>query len=234
MKLIEVRSDANRQAGVRTAAQAVKRGEVIVIPTDTVYGIGADAFNPEAVAAVLAAKGRGPAMPPPVLVPNARTLDGLATGLSSVAQDLMAAFWPGPLTLVCTAQPSLAWNLGDLTGTFAVRMPLHRVALSLLELTGPMAVTSANLTGQPPATTVEQASAQLGSAVQLYLDAGPSGSTLASSIVDVTGRTPVLLREGALTLAELQRVAPQLSPGLDSSGGAPTPQPSDPHPTDSP
>ncbi len=128
-----------------------------MLPTDTVYGVGADAFDPQAVAAVLAAKGRGRDVPPPVLVPSVRTLDGLAMDVSPAARELVAAFWPGPLTIVCRAAPTLDWDLGDTGGTVALRMPLHRVALAVLELTGPMAVTSANRHGQPPATTVDEA-----------------------------------------------------------------------------
>src|SRR6478609_10656942 len=160
---IDARSDTGRTTGARLAA-------------DAVYGVGADAFDRRAVAAVLAAKGRGRDVPPPVLVPNPRTLDGLATEVSDAARELVAAFWPGPLTLVCRAVPSLDWDLGDTNGTVALRMPLHRVALAVLELTGPMAVTSANRTGEPAATTVEEAVDQLGDAVSVYLDGGPSPS----------------------------------------------------------
>ena len=143
-------------------------------PTDTVYGVGADAFAAEAVAAMLAAKGRGREMPPPVLVPSARTVDGLATSVPAYARDLIRAFWPGPLTLVLLAQTSLMWDLGDTNGTVALRMPQNEIALALLAEVGPMAVTSANLTGQPPATTVTDAAAQLDPAVTVYLDGGPS------------------------------------------------------------
>lgn len=210
MNRIDARTDSGRATAARLGADAVLRGEVIVLPTDTVYGIGADAFDRAAVARVLSAKGRGRSMPPPVLVPSARTLDGLAAGLSDAARELVAAFWPGPLTVVCQAQPSLDWDLGDTGGTVAVRMPLHRVALALLELTGPMAVTSANRTGQPPASTVEEAIDQLGTAVDVYLDGGPIQGSLASTIVDVTGPVPVLLRAGPIPLDRLREVAGQV------------------------
>lgn len=210
MRRFDTRTDEGRTTGTRLAADAVQRGEVVVLPTDTVYGVGADAFDPGAVARVLAAKGRGRDMPPPVLVPHARTLDGLATQVPDEARELIAAFWPGPLTLVCRAQPSLRWDLGDTGGTVALRMPLHRVALALLELTGPLAVTSANRTGRPPATTCEDAVEQLGEAVSVYLDAGPSPAGLASTIVDVTGAVPRVLRAGALSLDRLRDVVPAL------------------------
>lgn len=212
MRRIDARTDEGRTTGARLAADAVQRGEVVVLPTDTVYGVGADAFDAAAVARVLAAKGRGRSMPPPVLVPSARTLDGLAHDVSWAARELVAAFWPGPLTLVCLAQPSLQWDLGDTGGTVALRMPLHRTALALLELTGPLAVTSANLTGEPPATTCDEAVDQLGEAVSVYLDAGPSSTALASTILDVTSLVPRVLRLGELSIQRLQAVVPSIEP----------------------
>ena len=210
MRRIDARSDDGRTRGAQLAADAVQRGEIIVLPTDTVYGVGADAFDAAAVAAVLAAKGRGRDMPPPVLVPSVRTLDGLASDLGDDVRELVAAFWPGPLTLVCRAQPSLRWDLGDTGGTVALRMPLHRVALALLELTGPLAVTSANRTGRPAATTCDQAVEQLGDAVSVYLDGGPSPLAQPSTIVDVTRDVPRVLRVGQLTPERLRTVVPTL------------------------
>ncbi len=207
MNRIDVSTDEGRAVGVSTAAEVIARGGVIVLPTDTVYGIGADAFDPAAVAAVLAAKGRGRAMPPPVLVPNPGTMAGLALDLTPAAEALMAAFWPGPLTLICRSQPSLAWDLGEITHTFAARMPLHRTALALLERTGPLAVTSANRTGEPAATTAQEAMAALGESVEVYLDAGPSAGAAASTIVDVSGDAPVLLRAGPISILQLEQAA---------------------------
>ncbi len=188
------------------AVHAVQAGRIIVIPTDTVYGVGADAFQPDAVAAVLAAKGRGRQMPPPVLIPNAFTVQGLARDVPATATALMEAFWPGPLTLILWAQPSLAWDLGDTHGTVAVRVPDHPAALALLHRTGPLAVTSANLTGRPPATTAADAHEQLGESVSAYLDAGDSPLGLASTIVDATGERLRILREGGLTRAQVAEV----------------------------
>jgi len=199
-------TEEGRAAGVAEAADAVRRGEVVVLPTDTVYGVGADAFAPAAVAAVLAAKGRGREAPPPVLVPNARTVDGLATAVPGYARDLITAFWPGPLTLVLVAQSSLMWDLGDTNGTVALRMPQDETALALLEAVGPMAVTSANLTGQPPATTVVAAAAELGAAVSVYLDGGPTAGSDPSTILDCTGDAPVVLRRGAIGAERLREV----------------------------
>jgi tRNA threonylcarbamoyl adenosine modification protein (Sua5/YciO/YrdC/YwlC family) len=194
--------DCTTADGLTAAIEAVKRalqqGQVVVLPTDTVYGIGCDAFDADAVAAVLAAKGRGREMPPPVLVPHARTVDGLARGVPDYARHLVDRFWPGPLTLVVESQPSLTWDLGETNGTVALRMPDHEVALALLAEAGPMAVTSANRTGMPAAQTVAEAQEQLGDAVAVYLDAGPAPGGVASTILDCTGGAPVTLREGAL------------------------------------
>jgi len=198
-----------RARGIEAAVVCVRGGELVVLPTDTVYGLGVDAFTPHAVVALLRAKGRGRDMPVPVLVGSPRTLDGIATRLSSQARDLVEAFWPGGLTVVCHQQPSLAWDLGDTRGTVAVRMPLHPVAIELLTAIGPMAVSSANVSGQPPATSVAEAQDQLGDAVAVYLDGGPS-EALPSTIVDLTGDRPQVLREGAISLDQLRTVLPDV------------------------
>ena len=190
-------------AGIEAAARAVQSGQVVVLPTDTVYGIGTDAFSPSAIAQLLAAKGRGRDMPPPVLVPNARTVDGLARSVPPYVRHLIDRFWPGALTLVLESQPSLTWDLGETNGTVALRMPDHEIALALLGQAGPMAVTSANLTGQAPAQTVAEAQEQLGASVAVYLDGGPAPGGFASTILDCTGDAPLTLREGALTRAEV-------------------------------
>ena len=215
--VVDVTEPGARAAGLAQAVAAVNRGDLVVLPTDTVYGLGADAFNALAVRDLLAAKGRGRSMPPPVLVPTRRTLDGIATELSEAARDLVDTFWPGALTLICWAQPSLAWDLGDTRGTVAVRMPDHDVALELLARTGPLAVSSANVHGHPPATTVEAAQAQLGEAVAVYLDAGPTAGDTPSTIVDVTADPPRVIRLGALSVERLARLAP----GIVAPGGGP-------------
>ena len=197
-------------AGVNAAVEALQRGELAVLPTDTVYGIAADAFNPIAVGRLLEAKGRGRDMPTPVLVPRTRTIDGLADIVPQPARDLVEAFWPGALTIVLQHAATLAWDLGDTKGTVAVRMPLDRVALAVLERTGPLAVSSANTSGMPPAVDVAEAERQLGSAVDVYLDGGPAGDPVPSTIVDLTGRTPKVLRLGALSIEELRSVVPDL------------------------
>jgi L-threonylcarbamoyladenylate synthase len=211
--LFDCRSTATRDKGIEAAVAAVQRGDLVVLPTDTLYGIGADAFKSWAVSALLNAKGRR--NPPPVLVGSRNTLDGLVFGLSQTARDLTEAFWPGALTIVLEHAPSLQWDLGDdMDGTVAVRMPLHPVALEVLRETGPMAVSSANKTGEPPAVTAEEARDQLGYAVSVYLDAGPSPDTVPSTIVDLTGDIPQLLRAGAIPLDRLREVVPDIR-GVD-------------------
>ena len=199
-------TDASRAEAVVKTVEGVRRGALVVLPTDTVYGIGADAFSPDAVRALLEAKGRGSDMPPPVLVPQARTIDGLATHVPDYARALVEEFWPGPLTLVLQAQPSLVWDLGETGGTVALRMPDDEVALALLEAVGPMAVSSANRHGYPSSRTVVEAASQLGASVEFYLDGGPSTGGLASTIVDCTRDEPVVLRLGALSEADVMAV----------------------------
>ncbi|MHA7207463.1 L-threonylcarbamoyladenylate synthase [Arthrobacter sp. MDT1-65] len=209
---------AQRRDGLTAAQRAVSLKQCVVLPTDTVYGIGADAFSPQAVATLLASKGRGRNMPPPVLIPRIQTLDGLATDVHPDARALAEAFWPGGLTLICHAQPSLTWDLGDTLGTVALRMPDDEVALELLRLTGPLAVSSANRTGQPAATTAADAARQLAESVAVYLDAGPrtEADGTGSTIVDATGATLGVVRQGTISLERLREVVPGIL-GLDEA-----------------
>ena len=177
----------------------MKSGRLVVMPTDTVYGLGADAFDSGAVTGLLAAKGRGRDMPVGVLVGSWHTIEGLVYTVPHSARELIRAFWPGALSLVVQQAPSLQWDLGDARGTVMLRMPLHPVAIELLREVGPMAVSSANISGRPAATTAEEAQHQLGDLVDVYLDAGPSGAQAASTIVDLTGPEPRILREGPIS-----------------------------------
>ena len=201
-----------RSIGLKEAANAVRRGHLVVLPTDTVYGIGADAFTPSAVADLLAAKGRGRDMPVPVLVGSFQVLDALVPGLPAVGRALVEALWPGGLTIVARHTPTLAWDLGEARGTVAVRMPADTLALELLTETGPMAVSSANRSGLPPATTCANARAQLGDSVAVYLDGGPTPGAVPSTIVDLTGATPAVLRRGVIDEARLREIVPDLVP----------------------
>ena len=199
----DARDPEQLEDALATAVLAVRGGDLVLLPTDTVYGIGADAFDATAVAALLAAKGRGREMPPPVLVADAATLDALASGVPDWVRSLVDKYWPGALTVILRQQPSLQWDLGETRGTVAVRMPSDEVALALIARTGPLAVTSANLTGLPAATDADAAIAMLGDAVSVVLDGGPTSSDLASTILDCTGDEARMLREGAIGRAEL-------------------------------
>ena len=198
-QVFDCAEESQRAAGIAAAISAVKGGRLVVLPTDTVYGIGDDAFDGAAVSALLAAKGRGRDMPVPVLVGSWTTIDGLVYTVPTAARELIRAFWPGALSLVVRQAPSLQWDLGDANGTVMLRMPLHPVAIELLRAVGPMAVSSANVSGQPPAVTVSEAVDQLGDKVEVYLDGGAAEAQAASTIVDLTGPQPKILREGPVT-----------------------------------
>ena len=194
MAIYDCSVDAALLTGMRLARAAIGRGELVVIPTDTVYGVAADAFNPAAVTRLLDAKGRGRTSPPPVLIPGVETLDALADTVPDEVRALVAEFWPGGLTVILPARDSLAWDLGETRGTVALRVPSNRVVLELLAETGPLAVSSANLTGQPAAMTAAEAEGMLGNSVAVYLDDGTAGTGYegfdagtGSTIVDATG-----------------------------------------------
>jgi tRNA threonylcarbamoyl adenosine modification protein (Sua5/YciO/YrdC/YwlC family) len=227
--LFDCRDESQLLPGLREARRAIARGDLVVLPTDTVYGIAADAFNAEAVQNLLDTKGRGRQSPPPVLVPGVNTLRALAAEIPEPVERLIEEFWPGGLTIVLPAQPSLSWDLGETHGTVAVRMPANRYALELLEDTGPLAVSSANLTGLSAAVLVEEARQTLGDAISVYLDGGPSDTGISSTIVDATtlvgGETPIVrvLRDGAVTRAQLREVLGDLlepDPGTEPEPGA--------------
>ncbi|WP_228511826.1 L-threonylcarbamoyladenylate synthase [Clavibacter sp. VKM Ac-2872] len=221
--------DTDLLSGMRLARQAVGRGEVVVIPTDTVYGIAADAFNPDAVQRLLDAKGRGRDAPPPVLIPGQSTLDALADFVPDVVRRLVDEFWPGGLTVILVAQPSLVWDLGETRGTVALRMPANSYALELLAETGPLAVSSANKTGQPAAATAQEAVDQLGESVDVFLDGGAAGGA-ASTIVDASRVTEAggrvrIVREGAVTRAQIQQlIGDELEPVV-AAPAEPEPEP---------
>ena len=211
-RMLDCRDPLNRSEAIAAATDAVKSGRLIVLPTDTVYGIAADAFDNGAVANLLAAKGRGRDMPVGVLVGSWHTISGLVYSVPDAAHELIRAFWPGALSLVVQQAPSLQWDLGDARGTVMLRMPLQPVALDVLRAVGPMAVSSANVSGQPPATTAAEAQRQLGDRVDVYLDGGTSEQQAASTILDLTGEVPTILRTGpigARVIADVLGVDPE-------------------------
>ena len=188
-----------REQGLAAAVEALRGGDVVIMPTDTVYGIGADAFNNGAVEKLLATKKRGPDMPVPVLVGSWTTIQGLVREFSDTAKTLVEAFWPGGLSIIVPEAPSLPWNLGDTRGTVLLRMPNQPLALELLQEVGPMAVSSANISGHPPAVKIHEARQQFGSHVPVYLDGGEATIGEASTIIDISSGNPVILREGAIS-----------------------------------
>jgi tRNA threonylcarbamoyl adenosine modification protein (Sua5/YciO/YrdC/YwlC family) len=195
------------------ALAALTAGQLVVLPTDTVYGVGAAAANPAAVAALLAAKARGRNMPPPVLIGEMSQLDSIVADISAAAGRLSEALWPGALTMVFRVNPNLHWDLGNLTDTIAVRLPDHDFARQLLVESGPLAVSSANLSGEPAALTAQEAAHQLADNVAVYLDAGPAPGGVPSTVVDTTTQPVRLLRPGAIPTTRLGELLDQLDEG---------------------
>ncbi|MFC9559665.1 L-threonylcarbamoyladenylate synthase [Agromyces sp. NPDC056965] len=238
--------DSELLTGMRLARSAIGRGELVVIPTDTVYGVAADAFAPKAVSRLLDAKGRDRTSPPPVLIPGIPTLDALASEVPAAVRELVGEFWPGGLTVILHAQPSLQWDLGETRGTVALRMPANPIALELLAETGPLAVSSANRSGEPSATTAANAAEMLGDSVTVYLDGGPAGGSYeaigeregdtSSTIVDATA----LAREGGRLrivragVISRERIAAVVGEDLLEPEGAPAPAPAEIEPAAEP
>src|SRR3954454_950277 len=225
------------EEAAESARQAIERGDCIVLPTDTVYGIGADAFSAEAVQRLLNAKNRGRDMPPPVLIADASLLRALTVDVPQTARDLVQRHWPGALTIICKAQPSLRMDLGETEGTIALRVPDHALAREILRRTGPMAVSSANLSGKPAALSCADAVDQLGDRVSVYLDGGTLTATdgAPSTIVDFTQRDGgEVLRRGALSLEVLRATLPDLEDLTPPAEPEPEPEQPGPDPSAGP
>jgi L-threonylcarbamoyladenylate synthase len=206
--------DPSRNAEATEAArQAIEAGECIVLPTDTVYGIGVDAFSAKAVQRLLDAKQRGRDMPPPVLIGEPTLIRALAVDVPETAKDLVEKHWPGALTVICRSQPSLRMDLGETEGTIALRVPDHELAREILRRTGPMAVSSANISGKPAALTCDEAIEQLGDSIAIYLDGGPlqHAGGAPSTIVDFSRHEDgQVLRRGAISVETLRQTVPNL------------------------
>lgn len=200
---------ARRDKAVAAALAAVRRGDLVILPTESVYALATDAFSRRGVAALREAKGYDEQVPLPVFVGARATLGGVAARVSDEARALIEAFWPGPLTVLLPPQPTLAWDLPS-DAPLAVRMPLHPVALALLAQSGPLVATTANAPGVPAPTDVDDAVLQVGDAAALALDAGPltDDDGLPSTIVDLTGPVPRVVRAGAITLERVRGVCP--------------------------
>jgi|GEM_PF-46703 len=216
-QIIDCQNVEQRALGISLAHEAVSAGHSIVIPTDTVYGVGCDAFSPAAVAGLLALKGRGRHMPPPVLVGAVSDVDRLVAEVPESARAVMEQMWPGGVTIILKAHPDVSWDLGDTGGTVAIRMPDNDIALELLAKTGPLAVSSANISGQPAAISAKDAFSQLGGSVAVYLDGGIVGPTHegphnpGSTIVDASdvadGGPWRVVRQGVVPSADIQAIA---------------------------
>lgn len=214
-RTFDLRNEDVRDLVLAECARVVTGHGLLVIPTDTVYGIASDAFSAAGVRKLLAAKGRGREFPPPVLIGRHDTLLGIADRVDTEIMALTKRFWPGPLTIICHAQPFLDWDLGETHGTVAVRMPDEPHALELLQRTGPLAVSSANTHGNPAATTAQSAEDMLGDAVDIYLDGGATPDAGASTIVDMTAAPPRIVREGPISASELREVVGSLADAAD-------------------
>lgn len=206
----------DRERAIAAASSAIRRGDLVVIPTESMYALATDAFSARGVAALRALKSTPPGVGLPVMVPNPSTLPGIAAGVSATVNDLVTAFWPGPLTVVVRPAPTLTWELGD-DSRVSVRMPLHPIALGVLERTGPTVVTGANLPGMEALTDPDAVEEALEDEVTVMVDAGElSAAWGASTVVDVTGEVPTLLRHGAYPLETLREVCPDVVDGTVS------------------
>ena len=194
-----------RDDGLARARDALRAGELVVVPTDTVYGVAADPFAVGATAKIFELKNRARSLPLPVLISRPRQAWALCDSVPPGAAELAAAFWPGALTIVMPQTPDLDWDLGDDVGTIALRMPNHTDTLELIENTGPLAVTSANLSGESTPPLIEDVRARLGDAVAIYLDDGPAKEDKGSTIVDLARRRPTILREGSISRDAIEK-----------------------------
>ncbi len=201
---------AGRRRGLEAAVAGVQNGLLVVLPVESSYALMCDAFSVPAVADLLAVKGDPARRPPVVAVPTVRTLDGLAADVPAATRALAEAFWPGLLTIVCTAQPTLRWDLGDNRGTVSLRMPVHPLALELLSRTGPLALTTAAPTGVAAPRDCMAALELLGDDVEVYLDAGSAPWTATSTVVDGRGEVPRVVRLGGVGPDELRSVVPDV------------------------
>ena len=227
-KLYPVTTETETREALDAAREALKAHDTIVMPTDTVYGIAADAFSHQGVAKLLADKGRDRTMPPPVLIFDIAALAGVVDDVPDDIYDLGYRFWPGALTIILHAYPSLSWDLGETRGTVAVRVPDDEFALKLLTEYGPLAVSSANKTGHEAAATAQSAMDSLGEDVAVIIDGGSrpkphesepneDGVTVVterepapSTILDCTSFPYVVVREGAIPVEELREVVPSI------------------------
>ena len=205
-QFFDISQEDEKAAGLVAAANAARAGELVVFPTDTVYGLGTDAFSNQGAQRLREAKGRGRDVPIPVLIAEPGLLATLGFEVSDAAMKLCETFWPGGLTVIVKASPSLGWDLGDTGQTVALRVPDHVLVQELLGSVGPMAVSSANTHGRPPAATAAEAYQSLGETVSVYIEGGNTPLGAPSTIVDLCGPIPAVVRVGAVSLSEIRKV----------------------------
>ena len=209
MQVLDVRSPAGREGSITKTAAACRRGDIVCLPTESIYALATDPFRLSGVATLRRLKGRPEGSAIPILVPSATTVAGLARLVPQQARDLMEAFWPGQLTLLLVSQPTLAWDM-PAAAPLTVRMPVHPVALALLRETGPLAVLGANGPGMTGPTRMDEVAALFGDTIVLGLDVGTLTGDEVSTVVDCRSPVPTLARHGAIDLATLRSVVPDL------------------------
>ncbi len=201
----------DREAAIAQAAKTILEGGIVVIPTETVYGLAANAFNPAAVAAIFAAKGRPNDNPLIVHISDTSMLSKVAVDINDAARALMQAYWPGPLSLVLKKHPNIPNEVSAGLPTVAVRMPENEIARDIIARSGvPLAAPSANLSGKPSPTTAMHAFEDMGGRVPLIIDGGPCTTGVESTVVDLTGAVPAILRPGGITPEMIKSVCGQV------------------------
>ena len=196
---------ADNEKSLYRASEILKRGGLVAFPTDTVYGVGALASHGKAVESIYAAKDRPLEKSIPLLVNGLGDFEKVAKDIPPMAMKLAAHYWPGPLTLVVPKDPSLPGEISS-KPTVGVRVPDHPTTLALLKITGPLAVTSANISGQPSPKRAAQVFHQLNGRIPLILDGGKAPGGMPSTVVDCTGREPVILRDGPISAEDIHSV----------------------------
>ena len=184
------------------ALEILESGGIVAFPTDTVYGIGTSAFNNEAVLSLFEAKGRSRMQAVPVLISSMAQIATVTTGLSDLARPLAEKYWPGPITLVLSKNTNLAEAVSP-SDTVGVRMPKHEFAKLLLDAVGPLAVTSANITGHQSLSGADEVFQAMKGKIELVIDGGKTPGQVPSTVVDCTGMTPVIIREGPISQSEI-------------------------------
>lgn len=196
----------DEETATQRAVEVLRDGRLVVVPSDTVYTVVADAFQTFATQRMFGAKRRSRQIPLSVLIRNPRQVIGLAREVPETAERLMASYWPGPLSILLLVQPDMPWELGLTGDAIGLRMPAHDLLLAIAAEIGPLACSTANRPGEAPATTVEEARLQLGDNVDLYIDGGAS-SPAVTTIVDCTRQQVEVVREGIIPAADVERVA---------------------------